>query len=486
MARYTKVDVAPEEQRGEPSTGDIIAGKYRLGAVLGTGGMGKVFAATHVETEKRCALKWLHAERDQPEAAERFRREARAAGRVHHPGVVQIYDVGEHHGASFIVMERLDGRTLREHLEQGPLPAGLAVELLGQAARGVAAAHAAGVVHRDLKPENLVVTTGLRDEPVVKILDFGVSKISDDGDLGPTTRSGVMVGTPLYMAPERLFGEASDARADIYALAVILYETLLGELPYAAETSGALGRLFASGKRPPHPSDSRPELPRLLGDVVMHALELKPAERLPGALELADALDTVKAEVQDTAEPVEQAVKHLRSAPIALATTIDSHDSEEVSGEQAPAEDQAPRKTARWAWLAGAAVLSLAAAGLWWQWRSSVEEQPERATPISTMDPDGAAPPASRGEQAATEPRPEAPPPASAADAGTTVTGGTGQPPAEPASTAPSGAQAEKRRPPRPSKRKPRVAPRARPADGTPQERGVGRSGSRFDKGDFY
>jgi serine/threonine protein kinase len=438
--------------------------------------MGRVFAATHVDTEKRCALKWLHPERNQSGAMERFKREARAAGRIHHPGIVQIFDVGEHAGASFIVMERLDGKTLRELFDEGPPSVGLAVELLEQAARAVAAAHAAGVLHRDLKPENLVVTPGPRGEPVVKVVDFGISKI-DDGDAAGLTRSGVMVGTPLYMAPERLFGEPSDGRADVYALSVILYEALVGRLPYRAETSAALGRLFASGQRPPHPSDERHAVPRLLGDVVLHGLELKAERRLRTASGLADALDVARAELAEPeggAAP-EALVAHWRSP---LARTLDLPRPNEIALPASRDSVVGGKRGRRWAWALFS--LLLAAAALRWGWSSGEVQPPSPAIQPKSVD-------AKRPDFAplAVVPEPSLPAPDAHPDAGVAEAPGAD---VKPRATAPAFSARKgmpEPRSPTPS-RKPNPASSARPQDAARHPEGLGRSGAHFDRGDFY
>jgi tRNA A-37 threonylcarbamoyl transferase component Bud32 len=277
-------------ERGGPRPGSVIQGKYQLDRILGSGGMGTVFAARHLQTGKRAALKWLNQERLDAASLARFAQEAQAAGRIHHPNVVALYDVGEEDGRSFLVMELLEGQSLRERLSAGPLPVRAALDVVAQAARGVAAAHAAGVVHRDLKPENLFLTVGARQQRLVKVLDFGISKLAHHAS-ELVTQSDVLIGTPLYMAPERLFGEASDERADIYALGIILHECLVGRVPFQAENAASLGRLHALEPALVLPSTQRSEVPELVDELVAHALARSPQARPRSAASFADALE---------------------------------------------------------------------------------------------------------------------------------------------------------------------------------------------------
>ncbi|HEX2675896.1 MAG TPA: serine/threonine-protein kinase, partial [Polyangiales bacterium] len=221
-------------------------------------------------------------------------REAQAAGRVHHPNVVDIYDVGEHAGSLFLVMERLHGRPLSDVLDEGPVPPGELLASLLPALRGVAAAHRQGVIHRDLKPSNIFLCCDDSGETLgAKVLDFGVSKMRSTLEAGgeTLTRSGAVMGTPLYMAPE-LFDEARsiDLRADIYALGVILYRGLSGEMPFRAETYPQLVlKVSMSAARPLH--DVAPSVPKALCDVVMHALERDPDARYQDVPSLVRALE---------------------------------------------------------------------------------------------------------------------------------------------------------------------------------------------------
>jgi serine/threonine protein kinase len=238
-----------------PKTGDSIAGKYKIDQLIGVGGMGAVFAATHQFTGKRVALKWMLPElaRDS-DAVHRFMREAHAAGRINHPNVVDVYDVGQHEDSYFLVMEYLQGEPLTSAMARRDMTASEMLILLLPAMRGVAAAHRQGVVHRDLKPDNIFLAyeeDGVRRE--AKVLDFGISKVTNEDNRDMRlTRTGAVVGTPYYMSPEQIRGSSGlDKRADVYAVGVILYEALSGQVPFHAETYGALVLEIATGVAKP-------------------------------------------------------------------------------------------------------------------------------------------------------------------------------------------------------------------------------------------
>jgi len=255
-----------------------------------------VFAASHTITGKRVALKWMLPELAADEGAvQRFMREAHAAGRIDHPNVVDIYDVGEHEGSSFLVMEYLTGEPLTKALQRGGLDARQVIQLLLPAMRGVAAAHGMGVVHRDLKPDNIFLcrgSDGSYRQP--KVLDFGISKVSTSGDmpLNPRlTRTGAVMGTPYYMSPEQIRGSSEvDQRTDVYAFGVILYEALTGQVPFDADAYSALILEIATGT-PKRPRELRKELPAALEDVVLRAMAREPQQRYQTVEQLARALE---------------------------------------------------------------------------------------------------------------------------------------------------------------------------------------------------
>lgn len=258
-----------------PEPGALIGNKYRIVHLLGAGGMGMVFQAEHQLTEKRVALKLLQPQyAARPEHVQRMLREAQASARIRHPNVVDVFDVGSHGDSLFLVMEYLEGETLTAKLARGLLPPQQVLALLLPAMRGVAACHAAGIVHRDVKPDNIFLARVTdRAEPVPKVLDFGISKVpSQSGEDLSLTASGVTLGTPLYMSYEQLSGLRNvDARGDVYAFGVILYEALTGRMPFRADTLGSLAVQVAT-TTPPRPSELRPELHPGLDDVVMRAI----------------------------------------------------------------------------------------------------------------------------------------------------------------------------------------------------------------------
>src|SRR5687767_10910865 len=228
---------------------DSMVGAYRITGSIGEGAMGQVYRAVDSRIGRAVALKVLpRAFSSDPDRLRRFEQEARAAGMLNHPNLLTLFEFGSHDGAPFMVAELLEGETLRAALSQGPMRASLAIEIASAIAEGLAAAHDRGIVHRDLKPENVFITT----EGRVKILDFGLAKLVADGgaqnddtaEWGSASTSGVVVGTAGYMAPEQVRGQTIDARADIFALGVILYEMLSGarafRKPSAVETMNAI------------------------------------------------------------------------------------------------------------------------------------------------------------------------------------------------------------------------------------------------------
>jgi serine/threonine-protein kinase len=274
--------------------GTVVGGKLRIVRLLGSGGMGAVYEVEHELTKHRRALKLLHARyKVYPELIQRFLREASAAGRIGNPHIAETFDAGElETGDPYLVMELLKGETLADHLRRKQkLSVTEASELVRQACTGVQAAHDAGIVHRDLKPENLFIVE--RDHrPFVKILDFGISKFDPQltGGEMSTTREGASLGTPLYMPPEQVRGDKRiDARADVYALGVILYECVTGRRPYEAETLAHLAVLIHEGRAAPV-LELRPDVSPAFAQLVHRAMANKPEQRFATAREFGEAL----------------------------------------------------------------------------------------------------------------------------------------------------------------------------------------------------
>ncbi|MFN2453983.1 MAG: protein kinase [Pyrinomonadaceae bacterium] len=273
----------------DPLVGRILDGKYKLDVRLGEGGMGTVYRATHLLIERPVAVKVLNTRFVTDEAArERFRREARAAGRLQHTNAVAVTDFGETpDGFVYIVMELLEGRSLRDVLAlEAPFDTARAVSLMLQISAAVAAAHEAGIIHRDLKPGNIFVVERPHAPAIVKVLDFGIAKLAlekTDGVSPVTlTEAGVMIGTPRYMSPEQCDGAELKESSDVYSLGIILYEMLAGAPPFTGLTPLAVA-LKHSSEMPRSPREIVANIPLEIEEVVLHALEKKPAQRPPDA-----------------------------------------------------------------------------------------------------------------------------------------------------------------------------------------------------------
>jgi len=275
------------------SPGDVLADKYRVERVLGAGGMGVVVAATHLELQEKVAVKFLHPEAiESPEAAARFLREARVAVKIRSENVARVIDVGRlENGAPYMVMEYLEGEDLAAQLLRGALPIDTAVDYVIQACSAMAEAHKVGVVHRDLKPANLYVVRRSDGSPVIKVLDFGISKLSvpDLSDAG-LTKTSTMMGSPYYMSPEQMRSARDvDVRTDVWALGVILFELLTAQNAFGGTTLPELiANIMTVGPRALR--ELRSDVPEGLARVVYRCLEKEPAQRFQNVADLAQAL----------------------------------------------------------------------------------------------------------------------------------------------------------------------------------------------------
>jgi eukaryotic-like serine/threonine-protein kinase len=275
--------------------GTVLGGKFRVVRMLGEGGMGAVYEIVHELTHHHRALKLLHPSvANTPGVLERFLREASAAGRIGNPHIVETFDAGQlETGEPYIVMEMLQGEPLANALERrNRIPTGELAEIMRQVAATIEAAHHAGIVHRDLKPDNVFLLQ-IDGRPFVKILDFGISKfapgIASDGMA--QTREGSMLGTPYYMAPEQLHGlKDVDARVDVWAMGVILYECASGQRPFTADSMVQLGMRICEGKPTPL-LDLQPDLPPGFVAVLERAMEPEREKRFQTASELQHALE---------------------------------------------------------------------------------------------------------------------------------------------------------------------------------------------------
>jgi serine/threonine-protein kinase len=291
---------------GEGSrVGSIIASKYRLDEELGRGGMGAVYRAFHTRVHKVFALKMLLGEVAKHRSiASRFLLEAQAAGRIGHPGILDVYDVGEDtDGTPFIVMELLRGEALSTLLRRERLDVEAALWIAMEVLDILAAAHKAGIIHRDVKPQNVFITEA-GDARGVKLLDFGIAKFSGVAPDGSAlTRSGEIIGSPLYMAPEQAKGEPDlDERADVWSVGAMLFEMLTGSCAHAATTPVAvLAKILT--ETAPAPSSKNGKVPESLDTVVAKALKIDRAERWPDAKTMRDALAEVRASLGHSGAP---------------------------------------------------------------------------------------------------------------------------------------------------------------------------------------
>ncbi|HEX8107914.1 MAG TPA: serine/threonine-protein kinase, partial [Kofleriaceae bacterium] len=272
---------------GDPMIGREIAGRYRVLAKLGEGGMGAVFRAEQISLKRTVAVKLLRPDVSAaPTLLRRFNAEAELVAKLSHPNTVNIYDFGqERDGTLFIAMELIDGRSLRQAIQrEAPMPLPRALAIAAQIAASLADAHGHAIIHRDLKPDNVMLQDRGRDRDVVRVLDFGIAKLRDDtrATHAAMTQQGDMLGTPQYMAPEQIRAEPIDGRTDIYALGCLLYEMVTARLPHQAETVLAMLSKHLMEPAVP-PSQRRPDLgiPAAADALILGAMAKDPRARPP-------------------------------------------------------------------------------------------------------------------------------------------------------------------------------------------------------------
>lgn len=277
--------------------GQVVAGRYLIRGLLGSGGMGAVYRAQHTELQKQVALKVLHRfMTTNQEVVARFEREAVAAGRLSHPGIVAATDFGLiEDGSFYLALEFIDGRSLSDTLKlEGPFAPERALNIAFQINDALCAAHVAGIVHRDLKPDNVLLVRTDEESDVVKVVDFGIAKVSLDEDQREgITRAGLVFGTPEYMSPEQAMGRATDARSDLYGVGMLLYEMLSGRSPFVAEEVTEMLRAQIQNAPPPLPS----HIPERLRDTVLWLLAKDPEERPQSAEVLAGEFVSIAEEL---------------------------------------------------------------------------------------------------------------------------------------------------------------------------------------------
>jgi len=277
--------------------GQVLDGRYRMIKMIGEGGMGEVYAAEHVHIDKKFAIKLLKAEIvSNKEAVTRFQQEARSSSSIKHRNIIAIDDFGQlPDGRIYMCMELQNGAALNDLIQQ-PMSADRLLNILIQTGHGLAAAHAKNIVHRDMKPENIFVTIGPSGEDIPKLLDFGIAKVSGNDGQNHLTRTGTIFGTPFYMAPEQALGNPVDARTDIYAVGVIMYECFAGSLPFQGESF--MGILTQHITTEPEPVAQRAAkagraLPGGLAEIITRCMQKNPAQRFATMDELVNALIAV-------------------------------------------------------------------------------------------------------------------------------------------------------------------------------------------------
>jgi len=314
---------------GTELIGSVLDGRYRLIAVIGDGGMGRVYRAEQLATGRTVALKLLHAQfSGVAEVVQRFEREAEVTTRLAHPHIVKVVDCGQWNGRLYLAMEFLPGRSLADLLDSkrgdsaGRLTVARTIAIMRPVLDALEYAHRRGVVHRDLKPENIMVVPARRlfSRECIKLLDFGIAKLGEDdpGAQGPKlTQLGLVLGTPGYMSPEQAAGQAADVRSDVYACGVILYEMLAGRRPFEGDNLQVLAMHLNTAPRPLRAIAGGASIPSAVEAVVMRALAKQPADRYQSAREPRRALDAVAnlRSVDPVVSGLEKTIVSTRLAP---------------------------------------------------------------------------------------------------------------------------------------------------------------------------
>jgi serine/threonine-protein kinase len=379
----------------DPRVGTILQGRYRVLEAIASGGMGSVYRGERVQLGRPVALKFLHAwmaANDQ--GIKRFEIEARAMSRLSHPNCVAVIDFGTEEGAPFLVMEFVSGITLRKLMEDGPVPIEQALNIGKQLLAGLAHAHGQGIVHRDIKPENILLSEVTGFGVQVRILDFGVAKLRDLATGGLTT--GFAVGTPSYMAPEQASSETIDARVDLYAMGVLLFEMIAGRKPFIGDSAVDVIRMHRDDA-PPRLRSVAPGVSAALDEVIDKALAKSVTARFQSAGEMAQALAAVP---EASARHEVPGALSLPPPPSSVATVAQRAPVPTPAPMPARANAPAPVSAAsrKWWIIGGAAAVALLAIGLIVASSGSKTKSEKQAPPDATTSklaavapPDGGA-----------------------------------------------------------------------------------------------
>ena len=385
-------------QRTAGSAEALLDGRYRILHLLGEGGMGAVFLAEHVVLGRHVAIKFLHPDSAAKEdMVGRFHREAQAAAAIHHKNIIEVFDVGlSPRGEPFIVMEYLEGESLAELLRRaGPLNLGAACAVVEQGLLALQAAHRKGIIHRDLKPENLFLTYTPGEPPVVKLIDFGISKFTQ-GDYDKwRTKTGSLLGTPAYMSPEQARAlPGLDHRSDLYSMGTIFYEMLTGALPFEGNSfSEFIAKLITEDPRPPQLV--RADFPAEAESIVLKALAKDPAARFQSVEEMLEALRVLRS-FEDRLDRLNMLASTIQVRGFAagdLGQILSGKEAEErahAGGRpwwDASAVQPARHQRRPAIVIAGlAALICVLAAGIWWWFGRNVSIPPV-PTAIPTVPP---------------------------------------------------------------------------------------------------